>query len=171
MVTLIVLFGIAWFGVPVGYLLYLGKKRMLVVVNSLLFMFISFCLLYLPIEALPYVESDVDFELIALGAIILFFPICWMAVMLFAPLQQLTRRLSFVVLGVLTLVVLSEISKLNLRQYLRPTKIGTVRMQTQSPGILSGRREQRFATAPRVDELWQRPCRPRIATLESTPKK
>jgi hypothetical protein len=39
-------------------------------------------------------------------------PICWMGVILFSPLQQLTRRLSFVVLGVLTLIGLSEISKL-----------------------------------------------------------
>jgi hypothetical protein len=46
-----------------------------------------------------------------------------MAVILFSPLQQLTRRLGYVVLGVLTLVVLSEISKLNLHQYLQPAKV------------------------------------------------
>jgi hypothetical protein len=34
-------------------------------------------------------------------------PILWMAVIMFSPLRQLTRRLVFVVLGVLTLVVLS----------------------------------------------------------------
>jgi hypothetical protein len=45
-----------------------------------------------------------------------------MAVILFSPLRQLARRLSFVVLGVLTLVALSEISKLNLHQYLQPPK-------------------------------------------------
>jgi hypothetical protein len=53
--------------------------------------------------------------------------ICWMAVILFSPLQQLTRRLIFVVLGVLTLVVLSEISKLNLHQYLQPTRVSDLR--------------------------------------------
>jgi hypothetical protein len=43
--------------------------------------------------------------------------------MLFSPQQQLTRRLGFVVLGVITLVALSEISKLNLHQYLQPPKV------------------------------------------------
>jgi hypothetical protein len=46
-----------------------------------------------------------------------------MAVILFSPLQQLARRLSFVVLGVITLVALSEISKLDLHQYLQPPKV------------------------------------------------
>jgi hypothetical protein len=41
----------------------------------------------------------------------------------FSPLQQLTRRLSFVVLGVLTLIGLSEISKLDLHRYLQPPKV------------------------------------------------
>jgi hypothetical protein len=41
----------------------------------------------------------------------------------FSPSQQLTRRLSFVVVGVLTLIALSEISKLNLHQYLQPPKV------------------------------------------------
>jgi hypothetical protein len=45
-----------------------------------------------------------------------------MAVILFSPLQQLTRRLGYVVLGVVTLIGLSEISKLNLHQYLQPPK-------------------------------------------------
>jgi hypothetical protein len=47
---------------------------------------------------------------------------CWMAVILFCPVRQLTRRLGFVVLGVLTLVALSEISKLNLHQHLKLAK-------------------------------------------------
>ena len=60
--------------------------------------------------------------------------ICWMAVILFSPLQRLTRRLSFVVLGVLTLVGLSEISKLNLHQYLQPPKVSdnSVRLELAS---------------------------------------
>jgi hypothetical protein len=49
-----------------------------------------------------------------------------MAVILFSPLQQLTRRLGFVVLGVLTLVALNEISKLNLHQYLQPPKASEI---------------------------------------------
>jgi hypothetical protein len=58
------------------------------------------------------------------------FQILWMAVILFSPLQQLTQRLSFVVLGVLTLVVLSEISKLNLHQYLRPARVSECALRT-----------------------------------------
>jgi hypothetical protein len=49
-------------------------------------------------------------------------PMCWMAAILFSPLPQLARRLGFVVLGVLLLIGLSEISKLDLHQYLRPPK-------------------------------------------------
>jgi len=51
---------------------------------------------------------------------------CWMMVILLSPLQQLVRRLAFVVFGVLTLVVLSEISKLNLHQYLKPAKVSEI---------------------------------------------
>ena len=43
-------FVIVLFGVPVGYLLYFGKERLLVVVNSLLFLCMSYCLLYLPFD-------------------------------------------------------------------------------------------------------------------------
>jgi hypothetical protein len=49
--------------------------------------------------------------------------ICWYAALYLSPLPQLTRRLSFVVLGVLLLIGLSEISKLNLHQYLQPPKV------------------------------------------------
>jgi hypothetical protein len=109
-------------GMPVGYLVYFSKERLLVVVNSLLFMIMSFCLLYLPLERLPYVESQ-GYEWAQLVALILLFPICWMAVILFSPLQQLTKRLGFVVLGVAILIGLSEISKLNLHQSLQPPKV------------------------------------------------
>jgi hypothetical protein len=51
------------------------------------------------------------------------FQILWMAVILFSPLKRLGRRLTFVVVGVLLLVALSEISKLNLHQYLQPPKV------------------------------------------------
>jgi hypothetical protein len=109
-------------GMPVGYLVYFSKERLLVVVNSLLFMIMSFCLLYLPLERLPYVESQ-GYEWAQLVVLILLFPICWMAVILFSPLQQLTKRLGFVVLGVAILIGLSEISKLNLHQSLQPPKV------------------------------------------------
>jgi hypothetical protein len=57
------------------------------------------------------------------GFLLVLLPMCWMAVILFSPLKPLTRRLGFVVLGVITLVALSEISKLNLHQYLQPPKV------------------------------------------------
>jgi TIR domain len=47
----------------------------------------------------------------------------WLFVIFLSPLQQLTRSLGFVVLGVVTLLALSEISKLNLHQYLQPPKV------------------------------------------------
>jgi hypothetical protein len=62
-----------------------------------------------------------------------------MGVILFSPLQQLTRRLGFVVLGVLTLVLLSEISKLNLRQYLQPPKVSEISSPTHNlPSLAAG---------------------------------
>ena len=109
---------IVYIGVPVGYLLYFAEVRSWVVVNSLLFLFMSVCLLFVPYLSLGDAGSDVA----GLATFILF-PICWMAVILFSPVQQLTRRLGFVVLGVLTLIGLSEISKLNLHQYLQPPKV------------------------------------------------
>jgi hypothetical protein len=86
------------------------------------------CLLIVPL--LPeYGKPDSDFltiEVFDVGTAVLL-QTCWMAVILFNPLQQLTRRLAFVVLGVLLLIGLSEISKLNLRQYLPPTRVSDVR--------------------------------------------
>jgi hypothetical protein len=46
-----------------------------------------------------------------------------MAVLLLSPLQQLAKRLGFVVVGVVMLVGLNEISKLNLHQYLQAPKV------------------------------------------------
>jgi hypothetical protein len=50
-------------------------------------------------------------------------PVGLLLVIFLSPLQQLTRSLGFVVLGVVTLLALSEISKLNLRPYLQPPKV------------------------------------------------
>jgi predicted membrane channel-forming protein YqfA (hemolysin III family) len=50
-------------------------------------------------------------------------PVGLLLVIFLSPLQQLTRSLGFVVLGVVTLLALSEISKLNLHQYLKPPKV------------------------------------------------
>jgi hypothetical protein len=116
-------------GVPFAYLLYIAEERSWLVVNSLLFLFMSYCLLIAPTSSLfehSFGEdpSGAARKLIPgmLSAVTLL-QICWMAVILFSPVRQLTRRLGFVVLGVLTLVGLSEISKLNLHQYLQPPKM------------------------------------------------
>jgi hypothetical protein len=60
------------------------------------------------------------------------FQVLLIGVIAFSPLQQLTRRLVFVVLGVLTLVALSEISKLNLHQYLQPSKVSEISSPTHN---------------------------------------
>jgi hypothetical protein len=73
------------------------------------------------------ISRDIWHSTVALLSFIVLFQILWMAVILFSPLQQLTRRLVFVVIGVLTLIVLSEISKLNLHQYLQPTRASDLR--------------------------------------------
>src|SRR5262249_23044224 len=95
--------------IPVVYLLYVVKEGVLVLIASLLFLFMAGCLLILPL-----LHNDPDSAVVlalVLGGLL---QIYWMAVILFSPLRQLTWRLSFVALGVLTLVALSEISKLNL---------------------------------------------------------
>ena len=120
--------------VPLGYLLLFLEERSWVVANSLLFLFMSVCLLILPTGVYdilsmiitgsgPRERQGTIYEGVALLATLILLPTCWMAVILFSPLQQLTRRLGFAVLGVLLLIALSEISKLNLHQYLQPPKV------------------------------------------------
>jgi hypothetical protein len=109
---------------PMGYLLYVGKERVWVVIGSLLFLVMGGCLLIVPLN--EFVGSGGDhstIETVVIGfSCTMLFPILWMAVIIFSPLRQLTQRLVFVVVGVVTLVVLGEISKLNLHQYLQPPK-------------------------------------------------
>src|SRR5262249_19838748 len=107
-----------------GYLIYFAEERLWVVVNSLLYLCMSFFLLLLPHNAERSFENPDDMVgNTALIATCILLQVCWIAVIVFSPLQQLARRLGFVVLGVLTLVGLSEISKLDLHQYLRPPKV------------------------------------------------
>jgi hypothetical protein len=122
-------------------LLIVSTERLWVAINSLLFMVIGGCLLIAPVAG-PLVVDIVKTQepsnweplnwplnwKTSQNADILFlsmflFQVCWITTILFGPLQELTRRLSFVVLGVLTLIGLSEISKLNLHQYLQPAKV------------------------------------------------
>jgi hypothetical protein len=138
---------IALIGAPIGYLLYFDKilevlavimkhrvveridtpERSRIVIDSLLFLFMSGCLLIVPTMKIgeygnDETSSDILWLLYMLSWLVLVHS-CWMAVILFSPPKQLTRRLGFVVLGVLTLVALSEISKRNLHQYLQPPKV------------------------------------------------
>jgi hypothetical protein len=100
--------------VPISFLLSYIEERAWVLVASLLFSISGLCLLFVP---LLQFNSPLGYLMfVSFGSI--FLQICLMAVIVFSPLQQLTRRLAFVVLGVLTLVLLSEISKLNLHQFL-----------------------------------------------------
>src|SRR5262245_20308015 len=121
------------FGVPLAYLLYLVEERSWLVVNSLLFLFIAGCLL-MPLLIGLNVTSEQEMYVMYVKSFSIFtlLQLCWMAVILFSPVQQLTRRLGFAVLGILTLVVLSEISKLNLHQYLQPPKV------SDNSGTLAG---------------------------------
>ena len=112
---------------PMGYLLYVGKERLWILIDSLLVMFMAACLLIVPLNEFVQAGAGTPYsvtETLAVGlSCTLLFPILWMAVIIFSPLGQLTRRLVFVVLGVLILVVLGEFSKLNLHQYLQPAKV------------------------------------------------
>jgi TIR domain len=113
---------------PTVYLLYFVKERAWVVVASILFLFMAGCLLVAPFVHF-FMPDTIETHSVLLtlrlavfsGAALL--QLCWMAVILFSPIRQLTRRLGFVVLGVITLILLSEISKLNLHQYLQPPKL------------------------------------------------
>jgi hypothetical protein len=107
--------------VPIGYLLYFLRERSWVLIASLLFLAMSGCLLFVPLLFGAKFSDDSMVGLaFGLSAFALL-QVCWMAVIIFSPLQQLVRRLSFVVVGVLTLIGLSEISKLH--EYLKLTRV------------------------------------------------
>src|SRR5262249_26307105 len=127
--------------VPTAYLLFFGKERLLILTASLLFLAMGGFLLVAPtFEAGPLrlgPPASITIEqklatLVFAGSGFVLLQICWMTVILFSPLQQLTRRLAFVVLGVITLVVLSEISKLDLHQYLKPAKVSEISSPTHN---------------------------------------
>jgi hypothetical protein len=141
--TLLVLIGVS----PLVYLMVLGKERGWILINSLLVILLGTCLIIVPLSAQmdiyklwfvqyePCIWSDLEEQLrcdqevkqavwqanaLTLSTM-LFFPPLWITVIAFSPLKHLARRLAFVVLGVITLVALSEISKLH--HYLQPAKV------------------------------------------------
>jgi hypothetical protein len=119
----IVIWGI---GFPIGYLLVVIKERAIGLIDSILFACVAVPLLFAPLVADRDAVSELS-QLAGVAAVFILFQICWMAVISFSPLQQLTRRLVFVVLGVLVLIGLNEISELNLHQYLQPPRCRTIR--------------------------------------------
>jgi len=120
-------------GFPVGYLMYCIKNRSFVFIDSTLFLLMGVCLLLVPIWEAPIANfPGADFDIVGFLALVVLFQILWMGVILFSPLRQLTRRLAFVVLGVLMLIALSEISKLDLHQYLKPAKVWEISSPTHN---------------------------------------
>jgi hypothetical protein len=140
-------------GFPIIYLMYNVKERAWALISSVLFLFMAVCLGIAPLfnidrssegtqESVPQNISEYvgvwGFEIRRYGGVALvllwfvLLQVIWMAVILFSSLRQLTRRLVFVVLGVLALVFLNEISKLNLRQYLQPTKVSEISSPTHN---------------------------------------
>ena len=111
--------------VPMIYLLVVVKERLLVVCGSVLFLCVAGCLLVFPLNEM-FIGIGGALSFIMFVFVPWLLQACWMMVILLSPLQQLVRRLAFVVFGVLTLVVLSEISKLNLHQYLKPAKVSEI---------------------------------------------
>jgi hypothetical protein len=112
---------VAW---PVGTLfsIYGKEDRLWTATAGLLF-----CVMGVDLFFVPYL-SILDLEvsnrtLFFLAAFLSLYLLICMAVIMFSPVRQLTRRLAFVALGVLILVGLSEISKLDLHQYLQPPKV------------------------------------------------
>jgi hypothetical protein len=115
-------------GFALCYLLYFGRERSLVLVNSVLLLAMGICLVGVPLNSIilkmGVQESAGEMPPIVFSVFYIVMPLLlWMAVILFSPLKELTRRLAFVVLGVLILIGLSEISKLNLHQYLQAPKV------------------------------------------------
>jgi hypothetical protein len=124
-------------GIPVAYLACFVEQRWSwLVVNSLLFLCMA-CLLLLPTVSGYSTDNEGIFAVRLLSAFLLL-EVGWMAVILFSPVKQLTRRLGFVVLGVLTLVALSEISKFNLHQYLQPPRVSDSSIPAQIVGLAMG---------------------------------
>jgi uncharacterized membrane protein len=99
--------------------MYTAKEKTWSFAASALFVICGYCLVVVPLYSSIGVTT-VDIFL-AYG-----FELLWMAVCLFTPNRQLTRRLTLLVLGMLTLVALNEISKLNLHQYLQAPKASMI---------------------------------------------
>jgi hypothetical protein len=115
-------------GFPIGFGIYITRKQeqLLTGITSVLFTFCGICLMIpsLKYYSSHYGGSNLEWMLpLSLGFTLLF-PLCWMAALLFTPIRPLTRRLSFLALGVGILLGLSEISTFHLHEYLSPPKIG-----------------------------------------------
>ena len=138
-------------GIPIIWLYVTcdAEERGLVMIASLLFIVVGICLLVVPLFVFGdafteksgknvgffpveggrrpgsnrLIDEQGDSMGYAFFAILFLFQTCWMGAVLFSPLSQLTRRLSFVVVAVITLASLSEISKFNLHKHLHPPMV------------------------------------------------
>jgi hypothetical protein len=111
-----------WLGPSIVFLVFTLNEKLWVLLAAGLFIVCDFSLLMAPFLGSYPGEGEVNPYVFGVG---LYFSaqFCLIAVVLFTPIRQLTQRLTLIVLLVLTLVALSEISKLNLRQYLIPHEV------------------------------------------------
>jgi hypothetical protein len=119
------------------FILYVSKHRIIVSASYLMFAIIVIVLLW-PIF---YVQDDnkprAEAETWALLGLFIF-QLAGFACILLTPTTPLVRRFGFLLIGVAILVGLSEISKLNLRQFLDPKRMSDARVGVPLPLIDNG---------------------------------
>jgi hypothetical protein len=104
-------------------LIFTTKEKAWVFGAAVLFAGCIFLGFIAPLYRIWHIEGINQAVLFSVGAFADFLlPSCLVAVVLLTPLRELTRRLTLLVLGMLTLIALNEISKLNLHQYLQAPK-------------------------------------------------
>jgi hypothetical protein len=81
---------------------------------------IAGCLLFYPLEAIFGVSEEINYKRDMAGFIL--YPVVAMTAISFTPIKSLIKGLTFVVIGLGILLISSEISKLNLHEYLIPPK-------------------------------------------------
>jgi hypothetical protein len=119
----IVLAILAWI-FPLAFILYVSKRRLLVFGAWCLFAAIGIVLL-IPIIQVSIATSRVPRDPVinwSIGIAMLVFQLSQFVCILLTPTTPLIRRLGVLMIGLVVLVGLSEISKLNLRQYLQPPR-------------------------------------------------
>jgi hypothetical protein len=112
----IVIFLIVWIS-PLLLLIHFGKGQELLFFSWCLFGIIGGILIFSSFESVAdALGTDKFLSIVAL-------PLLQFICVLLTPLHSLLRRLFFLIIGVMILIGLSEVSKLNLRPYLDPKRI------------------------------------------------